>query len=126
MAFLQMIIRDCRAEVMDVMKTDVARKPLQNFRQLIERTSLERRSAVIPIRTAFPMNIFELVLNVKQPHSRRAGNSDDNDVKCKISFPPQREAETDSDEKYCKVRQATERFSRGPELAPTRRCLNKK
>src|SRR6266853_1670873 len=98
MALLQMIVRDCRAEVMYVMKTDVPRKPLQNFRQLIERTSLERSSAVIPISTAFPMNIFELMLHVKQPHTRRASNSQDNRVKHKISFPTQREAEAYSNQ----------------------------
>src|SRR6185369_15155536 len=41
MAFLQMIVRNRRAEVMDVMKADVAGKPLQDFRQLVEGASLE-------------------------------------------------------------------------------------
>src|SRR5712664_657252 len=104
MAFLEMIVRDRRAEVMYVMKADVPRKPLQYFRQLIERTSLERSSAVIPIRTAFPMNIFELMLHVKQPHTRRTGNSQDNRLKHKISFPTQREAEPHSNHEDCKVR----------------------
>ena len=104
MAFLQMIIRDRRAEVMDVMKADVARKPLQYFRQLVEGTSFERSSAVIPVRTAFPMNIFELMLHVKQPHTRRPGNSHDNQVKDQISFPAQREAESHSNQEYREVR----------------------
>ena len=104
MAFLEMIIRDRRAQVMYVMKADVARKPLQNFRQLVEGTSLERSIAIIPISAALPMNIFELVLHVKQPHASRAGNSYDNHVKRKISFPSQREAESHSNQEYCKVR----------------------
>ena len=104
MAFLQMIVRDRRAQVMDMMKADVPRKPLQYFRQLVERTSLERSSAVIPISTALPMNIFELVLHVKQPHACRPGNSDYNHVKRKISFLSQREAESHPNHEYCKVR----------------------
>ena len=35
-AFLQVIIRNARAEMMNVMKADIAGKPLQDSRQLIE------------------------------------------------------------------------------------------
>ena len=102
-AFLEVIVRDRRAQVMDVMKADVAGKPLQYFRQLVEGASLERSRAVIPIRTAFPMNVFELVLDVKEPHARRAGYADGNDLKDKISFPAEREAESNADEEYREV-----------------------
>jgi len=101
--FLEVIVRNRRAQVMDVMKADVAGKPLQDFWQLVEGASLERSRAVIPIGAAFPMNVFELVLDVKEPHARRASNADGNDLKDKISFPAERKAESNADEEYPEV-----------------------
>src|SRR6266404_2532821 len=61
MTLLQMIIRDARAQVMNVVKADVARKPLQHFRQLVKGASFQRRLAVVPAGAALPMSVFELV-----------------------------------------------------------------
>src|SRR5208283_4140822 len=41
-ALFQVIIRYPRAEMMDVMKPDVAREPLQYLGQFVERTALQR------------------------------------------------------------------------------------
>src|SRR5882672_145611 len=73
-ALLQVIIRNPRAEMMNVMKPDVARKPLQHLGQFVERTALQRRPGVIPVVATFPVNVLELMLHVKQPHACRAGH----------------------------------------------------
>src|ERR1043165_5094981 len=103
MAFLEVIVRNRRAQVMDVMKADVAGEPLQDFRQFVEGASLERSRAVIPIGAAVPMKVFEWVLDVKEPHARRAGHADGYDVKDKISFPAEGEAECNANEEYPEV-----------------------
>ena len=38
--FLQVVIRNPRAEMMDVMKSDAAREPLQHLGQFVERAAL--------------------------------------------------------------------------------------
>jgi len=93
MAFLEVIIRNGRAEVVDVVKADVAGKPLEDFRQFIERAALERGSAVIPISAAFPVDVFELVLDVKQPNASGSGDGNDNELKRQVSLPAKREAQ---------------------------------
>src|SRR5690242_13768407 len=74
-----MIIRNARAEMMNVMKSDIAGEPLQHFRQLIKRTPLEGCSAVIPILGSLPVSSLELMLNVEQPD---AGRTSDHHHEC--------------------------------------------
>src|SRR6476619_4981010 len=57
MAFFQTVIRNPGAEMMNVMKANIAREPLEHFRKLIEGTALERRGGVFPISAAFPVNV---------------------------------------------------------------------
>ena len=64
-AFLEMVVRNARAEVMNVMKPDIAGKPLQDSRQLVERASLQRRRRVVPILGARPIGAVELMLHVE-------------------------------------------------------------
>src|SRR4051812_29397203 len=49
---LEVVIGNARAQVMDVMKSDVARKPLQDPRQFVKRTAFECRRRVIPLLAA--------------------------------------------------------------------------
>ena len=67
MTFREIVVGNPRIEVMDVMKSDVAGKPLQDRWQFVEGTALQRGSRVIPVVTAFPVHSFELMLHVKQP-----------------------------------------------------------
>ena len=67
MATLEIIIRNARAQMMNMVETDVAGKPLQNLRQLVERATLQSGSREIPLVTALPVNPLELMLHVKQP-----------------------------------------------------------
>src|SRR5579872_5689091 len=48
-AFLQIVIGNPRAQMMDVMKSDVAGKPLQHAGQFVKRTALQRCRRIIPI-----------------------------------------------------------------------------
>src|ERR1041384_2113579 len=59
-AFLEVVVRDAGAEMMNVMVPDVAGEPLQDFWQFVERTALERRGAIIPIRAPLPINALKL------------------------------------------------------------------
>lgn len=77
MAFLQFVVGDLRAEVMDVMEADVAREPLQHFRQFVERTACHARLEEIPVLVALPIGRVEIMLDVEQPHARRAGDQQD-------------------------------------------------
>ena len=47
MALLQIVVGDVRPNVVYVMQADVARKPLENFRQLEIRAAFERDSHMI-------------------------------------------------------------------------------
>ena len=70
-AFLEVVIGDARAEVVDMMEADVAGEPLENFRQFIKRAAAQCGSHIIPLALSFPINPLELVLNVKEPDTSR-------------------------------------------------------
>src|SRR5690349_23315007 len=62
---------------MDVMETDIPREPLQQLWQLIEGTTVHASVEELPLRMAFPVGRVEVVLNVKKPDARAAGNQQD-------------------------------------------------
>jgi hypothetical protein len=64
-AFLKMVIGDTRAQVVDMVKADVAGKPLEKPGQLVIRAPLKRRPLVVPLTAAFPVDAFELVLDIE-------------------------------------------------------------
>jgi len=65
MASFEIVIGNPRAQMVNVMKPDVAREPLQNPWKLVERTALQRRLCVIPFFTPLPINPFKLVLHIE-------------------------------------------------------------
>ena len=67
MALLEVIVRDARAEVVNVVKADVSGEPLENFWEFVKRAALECCGGKIPIVFALPVNTFELVLHVEEP-----------------------------------------------------------
>jgi len=71
MAALEMVIRDARTQVMNMMKADIAGKPLQDFRELIEGTAVKRGARIVPILSPRPVCAFELVLHVEELHAQR-------------------------------------------------------
>src|SRR3712207_6141681 len=66
MAALQVVVRDPRAEVVDVVVADVPAEPLQHLRQLEERAAADRRVGVVPALAALPVGVLELVLDVEE------------------------------------------------------------
>src|SRR2546423_606046 len=68
-ALLQVVIGNARAQMVNVMKANVAREPLEHFRQFVERAAMQRRGRIVPVPAAFPIDILELMLHIKQPYS---------------------------------------------------------
>src|SRR5438105_15421133 len=68
-ASLQIVIRNSRAQMVDVVIADVSGEPLQYFRQFVERAAFQGGRSVIPLRVALPINSLELMLHVKQPEA---------------------------------------------------------
>jgi hypothetical protein len=66
---LEVVVGDSRAKMVNVMETDVSREPLENFGEFIKRTSFESGTCEIPVVLPFPVDAFELVLNVEKPDS---------------------------------------------------------
>ena len=85
-ASLQVVIRDARAEVMNVMKADIPRKPLKYFGKFVKGASFKRCLCVIPIITSFPVDTIKLVLHIEQPNTGRTGNTDNDKLQEKISL----------------------------------------
>src|SRR4029077_19263164 len=61
MTFFEVVIRNPRTEMVDVVVSDVAGEPLQRPGQFVERTAFQRRRSIIPLRPAFPINVLELM-----------------------------------------------------------------
>ena len=68
-----MVVGNTRAQVVDMMKPDVAGEPLQDSWQLIKGTALKRRCGVIPVLGPRPIGALELMLHVEQPQADGAG-----------------------------------------------------
>ena len=93
---LQIIIGDAGAEVMDVVKPNIAREPLESLGQTVERTALERGNCVIPCVTALPVRPFELMLNVEHPDTNCPGHDRDWQLDEQIHLPAEHPAQRES------------------------------
>ena len=78
MASFQIVIRDAGAEMVNMVKTNVPREPLEHFGKLVKRTPFQGGAFVVPFVAALPIDAFKLVLDVKKPNpGRSARYSDD-------------------------------------------------
>src|SRR6185437_16009448 len=68
----QVIVRNARREVMDVMVADIAGKPMRDPRQVVVRASRERGSSRVPRLVPRPVRALERMLHVKKPYAQRA------------------------------------------------------
>ena len=75
-----------------VMKTDIAREPLRDSGQLVERATLQCSFRVIPLVAALPVSPFKLMLDVEQPNSWRACERRHSDWDHQIRFEAYEEA----------------------------------
>ena len=64
-AFGQVVVGNLRAQVMDVMKTDVPTEPLQDERQFIKGTALQPRFYEFPAFVVVPVGRVKIVLDVE-------------------------------------------------------------
>lgn len=75
MACLQTIIGDAGQQMMNMMKADIAREPLQDRWQFEIGTSLKRGAKRGPVWLAHPFGGFKSVLDGKEPYAGyRGGN----------------------------------------------------
>ena len=91
-AFGQVVVGDLGAQVMDVMKTDVAREPLQEQRQLVKGTALQAGLYKFPAFMPVPVGGVEVVLDVKEPDPNRGADYQDWQLYHEIHFPPDQPA----------------------------------
>src|SRR5689334_6009348 len=85
-ALLQTVVGNAGAHMMNVMKTDVARYPLQQLRQLVIRSPFHSNPPGIPLIMARPVYPLELMLNVEQPESQRRSQNQNRKLGQKISL----------------------------------------
>ena len=55
--------------MMNVMKADVAAEPSQYSGEIVKGTPFESRLKKIPLLVTDPINSFELMLDVEEPHA---------------------------------------------------------
>ena len=94
--FFQTVVGNTGAEVVDVVETDISGEPLEDFRQLVIRTAFERGGGKVPVVMTCPINILELVLDIKHPDSRSGGDQADAELEDEVFFPSH-EPDTESD-----------------------------
>jgi len=75
-ASLQVVIGNAWAEIVDVMKADIPGDPLQYLRQPVVGAAAQSGCRVVPLVVAFPVNTFELMLDIEQPQTGCAGYGD--------------------------------------------------
>ena len=85
-AFFQMIIRDAGAQMVNVVKSDVAGKPLQQARELIEGTAFQSGFGIIPFLAALPIDSIKLMLHVEEPESGGTGDHQGRELQQQIAL----------------------------------------
>src|SRR6185437_3633993 len=83
-AVLQVVVRNPRFQMMDVMKADVPGEPLQDLGQLEVAAALEGYKPVVPFLATLPVRLVELVLNVKQPHTGAASHRQNGELEQQV------------------------------------------
>ena len=73
----QVVVGNFWAEVVDMVKSNIAGKPLQQLRELHKGTPLHCHGLVIPLFLPGPDHIFILVLYIKEPYTGYCTNIDD-------------------------------------------------
>ena len=74
MTTLQVVIRNPGAQMMYMMKANVAGEPVKDCRQLQERASFYCSCFIVPFFSSFPGCIFVLMLHVKEPQTSTMRN----------------------------------------------------
>ena len=91
-AFGQVVVGDLRAQVMDVMKTDVPTEPLQDERQLVKGTALQTGLHKFPAFVVVPVGRVKIMLDVEKPDPDRGTDHEDRQLHHEIGLPPDQPA----------------------------------
>jgi len=103
-ALLEMIVGDAGPDMMDVMKADVARSPLEQLRQLIIGSSLHGNPPRIPVVVPCPIYPFELVLVVEQPYAESCGQYQHRQLHQEVGLESDGHADGHDDGGKCQVK----------------------
>ncbi len=104
-AFRQAIVRDLRAEVMDVVIADVAAEPAQDGRQLIVRATFQPGAQETPLVLPLPVRAHEVVLHVEEPDARARRKHDDGQRAEEYRLEPGNQPQDNDDAQHRKVGQ---------------------
>ena len=80
MAFLETVVGNTGAQVVDVVETDIAGEPLENFGKFVERAPFEGCRCEVPLTFTGPVNILELVLHIEHPDACGGGDQADTEL----------------------------------------------
>ena len=72
MRILQIIVWHFRAQVMNMMETDISAHPLQDTGKLVIRAAFNGCFHVAPLIIMFKIRILELMLDVEQPNAEKS------------------------------------------------------
>ena len=101
-AAFEVIVRNARAEMVNVMEADVTGKPLEDFREFVERTALQCGCGVVPLVATLPIGVFKLMLHVKEPDTCGTGDGHhgelNEDVLFKTENPTERSDQSENSE----------------------------
>ncbi len=100
----QVVVGDLRAQVMDVMKTDVPTEPLQDERQLVKGAALQTSLHKFPAFVVVPVGRVKIVLDVEQPDPDRTTDHEDRQLHHEISLPPDPPAQQGNDRHQRSIR----------------------
>ena len=104
--FLEQVVRYSGAEVVDVMESDAARKPLHDLWQFIKRTAFQTCFDEVPILGSLPVNSLKLMLDIKHPYTDRGCDPDHRQLNKKVIFEtncPAQEGNQSGQRQICPV-----------------------
>ena len=97
-AGLEIVVRDARTEVMDVVEADISGEPLEDFGKLVKGASFESSAREVPVVFAFPINAFELVLDVEEPDTGDRRDANGRELNEEVGEPSEDQDERDREQ----------------------------
>src|SRR5436305_2049591 len=97
MGCLEVVIRDARAQVVDVMEPDVPGEELEDPRKPKIRAALKCRLVEAPVVVLLPVGVLELVLDIEEPDPGRAREEKRRGENDQDILPADKQAESTDD-----------------------------
>ena len=93
MRLLQVVIRNLRAQMVNVMEADVTRDPLQNLREFVIRAAFYGCIDITPLFIMLVVRFFELMLYIEQPNAKHSRHHEDRSLNEQEGLPSDRPAQ---------------------------------